>query len=375
MGSKAAVDRHLAVTRALICEVQTSSSSQDPEDGINSKTEDLLNGRRANTKVDTWDILWKTLFPLDEVSDIPHPGTSPIPVPPRARLTPLEFIPPIELEEVHSDFHHPPTLASLRTLLTTTPTLTPDALLPLITRHIDQVFSSCRHTKTGSSHPPRRRRQQRPKSTTNPTPTTSDTLTLRPVPFPYEDNGDSSPGSAISGGSWYPSQSHHPHLSPMASFLPHDMLAVGGRLTTSSSNASAILSPVMDDGLSPAAFGGESLSPSPAGFDGTPMFPALAAPGGPVGGGGYQFGGHHHRGAGGPTAGVYEGGGGGMGYGGGGGGGRMVPYEIATSMPMHPLPSQQGMAGEEMVPTTAIDRSGGFSFGGGHMGQGGGGGY
>lgn len=149
----------------------------------------------------------------------------------------------------------------------------------------------------------------------------------------------------------------------MTSFLPHDMLAVG-RLTTSSSNASAILSPVMDDGLSPAAFGGggDSLSPSPAGFDGTPMFPALAgAPGGGGPVGGYQFGGHHHRG----------------GFGGGGpGGGGMVPYQIATSMPMHSqhVHAQQGLGGEEMVPTTAIDRSGGFGFGG-HLGQGGGGGY
>ncbi|KAK1828961.1 hypothetical protein QBC39DRAFT_374281 [Podospora conica] len=368
LGSKSALDRHLAVTRAQICEVQSCASSQDPEDGISAKIEDVLNGRRANSKVDTWDILWRTLFPKDEDSDIPHP----------------DFIPPIELEEVQSDFHLPSNLDALRALITANPN--PDDLLPLITRHIDTVFSSCRDQKTGSSHPKRRRRQQKPKTAAAP-PTPSDAqgqgqnLSLRPVPFPYDDaacgggGGDSSPGSAISGGSWFATQQQQQqqqHLSPMTSFL-----------TTESSNASIILSPQLGnhnaDDLSPAAFGGapDSLSPSPSGFDG-PVFPTSAVS--PIGGG-YQFRDnhhhhHHHRGgppvttAGGVGVGIF----GAMGF--GGGGERMVPYQIATtSMAMHPHPSQQQVLGpeEDMVPTTAIDRSGGFGFGG-HMGHGGGGG-
>ena len=74
MGSKEALQEHLAVPGHLICDPQTIPPSQDPEDGISTKVEDILNGRRANTKVDTWDILWRTLFPCDELLKPPNQG-------------------------------------------------------------------------------------------------------------------------------------------------------------------------------------------------------------------------------------------------------------------------------------------------------------
>ena len=72
MGSKEALDIHLAAPNESICTFQETLASQDPEDGINAKMEDALNGRRANTKVDTWEILWGTLFPMDRT--IPDSG-------------------------------------------------------------------------------------------------------------------------------------------------------------------------------------------------------------------------------------------------------------------------------------------------------------
>ncbi len=75
MQSKADLEYHLAVSNDQICSFQETPLSQDPEDGITSKIEDVLNGRRANTKVDTWKILWQALFPDDAEADIPDSGT------------------------------------------------------------------------------------------------------------------------------------------------------------------------------------------------------------------------------------------------------------------------------------------------------------
>ncbi|KAK0625846.1 hypothetical protein B0T14DRAFT_88226 [Immersiella caudata] len=88
MGAKEALQEHLAVSNDSICTFQETPLSQNPEDGINAKIEDLLNGRRANSKVDTWEILWQTLFPNSPQEAIPDPT----------------FVPPIELDEVHADF-------------------------------------------------------------------------------------------------------------------------------------------------------------------------------------------------------------------------------------------------------------------------------
>jgi hypothetical protein len=77
MGTQKALNDHLAVDRDQICSVQQAHHTGDPEDGITAQVEELLNERKAEVKVDTWQSLWKTLFPEDTM--IPEPGTSYIP--------------------------------------------------------------------------------------------------------------------------------------------------------------------------------------------------------------------------------------------------------------------------------------------------------
>lgn len=74
MHSQQALQLHLSAPKEEICAFKELPPSGDPEDGIDARVEDLLNGRRANTKVDSWEILWKTLFPDDDASIIPDPG-------------------------------------------------------------------------------------------------------------------------------------------------------------------------------------------------------------------------------------------------------------------------------------------------------------
>ncbi|KAK3356797.1 hypothetical protein B0T25DRAFT_537440 [Lasiosphaeria hispida] len=80
--SQTALDSHVNVSSDRVCTFHEVPSSQDPEDGIDSKTEEALNGRRANAKINEWDLLWKTLF--GDPLNIPGP----------------EFVPPVELDEV-----------------------------------------------------------------------------------------------------------------------------------------------------------------------------------------------------------------------------------------------------------------------------------
>ncbi len=72
MGSQAALDAHISVERERICNPHRVSSSADPEDGITSGMEEALNGRKADRKIDSWDSLWRLLFPAD--LEIPEPG-------------------------------------------------------------------------------------------------------------------------------------------------------------------------------------------------------------------------------------------------------------------------------------------------------------
>lgn len=46
----------------------------DPEHGITPEIKKALRSRRAKSKVNTWERLWKVLFPDDQ--DIPEPGKS-----------------------------------------------------------------------------------------------------------------------------------------------------------------------------------------------------------------------------------------------------------------------------------------------------------
>ncbi|KAM7183048.1 hypothetical protein V8F33_013832 [Rhypophila sp. PSN 637] len=63
-GTKEEVERHLVVPSNQICDVK-ALPPPDPEDGINDAIEDCLNGRKANTKIDSWESLWHLLFPGD----------------------------------------------------------------------------------------------------------------------------------------------------------------------------------------------------------------------------------------------------------------------------------------------------------------------
>ena len=58
---------HVHAPANQVCNVATSGSPTDPEDGISARTEDVLNGRKASDKIDTWETLWGLLFPNDEV--------------------------------------------------------------------------------------------------------------------------------------------------------------------------------------------------------------------------------------------------------------------------------------------------------------------
>lgn len=61
-----------------ICQLKVSAAPSDPahpdpEDGIDANIEETLTGRRANTKVITWEMLWRTIFPDDDAVNIPDP--------------------------------------------------------------------------------------------------------------------------------------------------------------------------------------------------------------------------------------------------------------------------------------------------------------
>ncbi|KAK4159731.1 hypothetical protein QBC43DRAFT_123629 [Cladorrhinum sp. PSN259] len=86
--SHEALHEHSTRPLEFMCTAQDERQNSNPEDGITSQIEDLLNGRKANSKVDNWEALWHVLFPNDSSDVVPSP----------------EFIPPTELDEVHQEF-------------------------------------------------------------------------------------------------------------------------------------------------------------------------------------------------------------------------------------------------------------------------------
>lgn len=72
MGTQEALTEHASVGRDQICNPQKVPPSADPEDGITSGIEEALNGRKAGSKIDCWETLWRHLFPDD--SRIPESG-------------------------------------------------------------------------------------------------------------------------------------------------------------------------------------------------------------------------------------------------------------------------------------------------------------
>ncbi|KAI6359079.1 hypothetical protein MCOR25_007174 [Pyricularia grisea] len=87
MGSSERVDQHLMVPLQSMCELVTEAPVTNPEDGITREIDEKLCARGNGRKVDTWAVLWQTLFPNDD-------------------YTPShEFEPPVGLEEVVNKFN------------------------------------------------------------------------------------------------------------------------------------------------------------------------------------------------------------------------------------------------------------------------------
>ncbi|KAK3382088.1 hypothetical protein B0T24DRAFT_600456 [Lasiosphaeria ovina] len=85
MKTREAYKDHVSLPSKDMCRPVEEIPPDSLEDGITSKVEDLLNGRKINTKIDTWHVLWMTLFPGDSV--VPSP----------------DFVPPVESQEVFHD--------------------------------------------------------------------------------------------------------------------------------------------------------------------------------------------------------------------------------------------------------------------------------
>lgn len=150
MGAKETLQNHLAVSNDSICTFQEMPSSQDPEDGINAKIEDVLNGRRANTKVDQWEILWHTLFPNDDPAKVPD----------------SVFVPPIELDEVYADFVDSESCrGELKKRISDEDLGSAEfegRIVEICDDYIDWVFKRCRDNKIGNlPYPARRKRAQK----------------------------------------------------------------------------------------------------------------------------------------------------------------------------------------------------------------------
>ncbi|KAK3314497.1 hypothetical protein B0H66DRAFT_535412 [Apodospora peruviana] len=129
MTTKEGLDNHLAVPNDQICTSQESPASHNPEDGITGRIEDVLNGRKANTKVDTWEVLWTTLFPEDHVRDIPKP----------------DFVPPVELDEVYVRFDSPLFRQELKTRISAEETERDagQSSHQELEEHINRVVNTC----------------------------------------------------------------------------------------------------------------------------------------------------------------------------------------------------------------------------------------
>ncbi|KAK3333025.1 hypothetical protein B0T19DRAFT_473783 [Cercophora scortea] len=81
---------HLELPPSLLCipaAIEEIHFGEDPEDGITARIADLLSERLAINKIQDWDRLWTTLFPMDQT--IPDG----------------EFVPPIEIDEFMAKLH------------------------------------------------------------------------------------------------------------------------------------------------------------------------------------------------------------------------------------------------------------------------------
>ncbi|KAK4183737.1 hypothetical protein QBC35DRAFT_455987 [Podospora australis] len=147
MGTQEGLISHQQVDRSQMCEVRAVQSSANPEDGITSHIEDILNGRKANSKVDCWRTLWNTLFP-DDTLVLDH-----------------NFVPPTELDEVYKDFKDEFDHADsqLRQQILREFPEEADRLLGFFAIHTHRIVEACRSKTSGSQGRPRRTRNQGPK--------------------------------------------------------------------------------------------------------------------------------------------------------------------------------------------------------------------
>jgi len=88
MANREALETHLAVPNDSIC-TRWDTPYRNPEDGIDSNIENALKYWRLDARLDTWEVLWQTLFPCDDQNAIPDPT----------------HMPPVELDEVQANFH------------------------------------------------------------------------------------------------------------------------------------------------------------------------------------------------------------------------------------------------------------------------------
>lgn len=72
METEEALEEHVMVSKDRLCEPRQLQPQTEPEDGITSREESMLNDRKSNAKVDNWPDLWRILFPGDE--DAPSSG-------------------------------------------------------------------------------------------------------------------------------------------------------------------------------------------------------------------------------------------------------------------------------------------------------------
>lgn len=103
--TKEAYDEHLARDFREICNVKPGPVSINREDGISPTIEDVLNERRSDSKVDSWESLWRTLFPEDEI--VPEPGKPLLNILRYSDpLTSPAFVPVVESLELEKAFDH-----------------------------------------------------------------------------------------------------------------------------------------------------------------------------------------------------------------------------------------------------------------------------
>ncbi|KAK0668750.1 hypothetical protein QBC41DRAFT_117993 [Cercophora samala] len=149
LGSHMELVAHSAVEIQFMCEVRDVPSSLDPEDGITPQVEEVLNGRKANSKVDCWDTLWDVLFGAE--NGIPDHN----------------FVPPTELDEVHAEFRKLSSCDDLRRRIAAEfPLYDSELLLALFNEHVDSVVDTCRLRTSQLSGRPRRTRNQGPRQPT-----------------------------------------------------------------------------------------------------------------------------------------------------------------------------------------------------------------